>query len=126
MSSYEEYDDEPSQWPHSGLGIASFIMSLVGELLLLFMIVLAFIMEVSDPEFFHLSATEDKVVGIGMCGSSLLILVSAGLALGGLAQDRRRKIFAILGLIISGAAVLIMGFALLLFLLGGDKDMMFG
>src|SRR2546426_368566 len=123
---YEDYDDDTSAWPHSGLGVASFIMSLVGALLVLFMIVLAFIMQIADEGFFRFSTTEDKVVGIGMCGSGLLLLASAGLALGGLAQDRRRKIFAILGLVISGAAVLIMGFALLLFLLGGDKDMMFG
>src|SRR5438046_2246581 len=98
MSRYQEYYDDPSLWPHSGVGVASFIMALASSLVLLFMIVLAVILKVADRDLFNFSSTEDLVVGGGLCVGGLLLLTSAGLGLGGLAQDRRKKIFPILGL----------------------------
>jgi len=85
---------------HSGIGIASFITSIVVGILIFFVIVVSGVMAVSMP-------SEGLFVVVGLFVIALLIadIVALGLGIGGLCQKDRKKIFAILGTVFSSITV---------------------
>ncbi len=92
---------------HSGLGIASFITSIVSGILLFLVFIIAGFMEASTP-----GGMDEESAGAIMLGLFLFALlggelVALGLGIGGLLIKERNKIFAILGTIFS--AVVIVG-----------------
>lgn len=91
---------------HSGLGIASFIISLVAGLAILIAIVIAGIMEANTPGGIDENSPEAILLGLVLIGMMFLDLVALGLGIGALFQRDRKKIFAILGTIFSGVVVL--------------------
>ena len=91
---------------HSGLGIASFVTSIVSGLFIFLLIVVAGVMEVSTPGGIDEESATAVIVGLfifAFLGSSLVAL---GLGIAGLLQKDRKKIFAILGTIFSAVAFL--------------------
>lgn len=76
---------------HSGLGIASFIISILA----FFVVIL----------FFAIDASE-TTAGAGICGAAFANLVGIGLGIAGVAQGDRKKVFAILGLVFNVLAIL--------------------
>jgi hypothetical protein len=91
---------------HSGLGIASFIMSILVGLLLFVMFAIAGIMEASRPEGIDETSASAVVLGLFILGFLALAVVAFGLGIAGLCQKERKKVFAILGTIFSAVTVL--------------------
>jgi hypothetical protein len=98
---------------HSGLGIASFITSIVSGILIFLLIVIAGAMEVSTP-----GGMDEKSAGAMMVGLFFVFLgaslVALGLGIAGLLQKDRKKIFAILGTIFSAVTIVGMIFIVML------------
>lgn len=90
---------------HSGLGIASFIISIVSGMLIFIVIVIAGVMEVSTP-----GGIDENSAGAVMVGLFLILfvgtaLVALGLGIAGLLQKQRKKIFSILGTVFSSVTL---------------------
>ena len=93
------------QHPHSKLGIASFIMSVVITALIFLAIIFAGVMATSTGGVDETS-TEAIILGLVIIGMLLLDLVALGLGIGAIFQKDRNKLFAILGIIISAVTLL--------------------
>lgn len=91
--------------PHSGLGIASFVISILSGVLIFFLIVIAGVMEASTPGGMDEESVGAIVVGLFLIGFLFTALVALGLGIGGLVQRNRKKIFAILGTVFSGLTI---------------------
>jgi hypothetical protein len=91
---------------HSGLGIASFVLAIVFGLILFVLIGMAGYQQMKNPKGMDENSPMAMILGLLMIGSLLMNFVGAGLGLAGVLQKNRKKIFAILGLIFNGFAVL--------------------
>lgn len=91
---------------HSGLGIASFCISLFAGLIMIVMIVLAGMLAASGQ-------SEDSLgfalVGLGIIGMGVLLMVALGLGIAGVCMRDTKKLFAILGLVFSAVGLLGVG-----------------
>lgn len=87
---------------HSGLGIASFGISIVTASAIIVLRLVATTMQVADPE-----SPEAAVVGLLLIGTIPLSLVAAALGILGLAQENRKKVTALLGMIFNSVMMLI-------------------
>jgi hypothetical protein len=99
---------------HSGIGIASFITSIVSGILIFLLIVIAGVMEASTPGGMDEESASAVVVGLFLFAFLGLALVALALGIGGLFQKERKKIFAILGAVFSAVALLATIFIILL------------
>jgi hypothetical protein len=91
---------------HSGLGIASFAMSVLIGLGLFAMFVVAGVMEATTPGGIPDDSGAAIVVGLAIIGLFMLDVVAVVLGVVGLCQANRRKLFAALGLVFSLAIAL--------------------
>lgn len=84
---------------HSGVGIASFIMGIAAIVLTVLLIIVAGAMNASTSD----GLDDNAVVVVGGCGVALMALGIVALSLGivGLFQKDRRKMFPILGTVLS-------------------------
>ena len=98
------YDNEPTL--HSGLGIASFVASLLGGFAGVAVIVASVLMISEDVGALPENDPGLILVGLGAIGCGGLILISIILGLAAMFQANCRKLFAILGLIFSGMVCL--------------------
>jgi hypothetical protein len=89
---------------HSGLGIASFIVSIVAAVLTFFCIVAAGVMA-AKPGGMDEKSPAAIAVGLLLFAFLLVAFVALGLGIGGLVQRNRIKTFAILGTIFSAATL---------------------
>ena len=91
---------------HSGLGIASFISSVISGILLFLIIVVASVMEASTPG--GMDEESPAVIVVGLCVYAFLFvaLIALGLGIGGLIQKDRKKLFALLGTVFSACVFL--------------------
>lgn len=105
---YPEYVDEgvPPSAPHSGLGIASFIIALVTGTLLVIAMVFAGIMAAAAGGDVDDEAPAMIAVGCFIILGVLAHLLGLGLGIAGLVQRDRRRVFAALGMVLNGVAVL--------------------
>jgi hypothetical protein len=99
---------------HSGLGIASFIISIPVGILIFLTITIAGVMEVSTPGGLNEESPKAVLLGMLLLGCFFLELSAIGLGIGGLLQKDRKKVFSILGLSFSGGTILFTGFLILL------------
>lgn len=90
---------------HSGIGITSFIMSLVMALIAFIVVIIAGVLETSSAGGMDESAVGTMVVGFLIIGCILVQLVALGLGIAGLIQKNRKKIFAVLGTVFSGLTI---------------------
>ncbi len=96
----------PYSLPHSGLGIASFIVSLVAGFDMLAIVGIAGVAEATQAG--GLDETSPAAVGLGL----LLLftvpaqLVALGLGIAGLVQSGRSKLFGVLGTVFASTALL--------------------
>jgi hypothetical protein len=91
----------PTQAPepkHSGLGILAFILSVITGVLMFTTFVCAGVMEMSTPGGLDESSTMAIVVGLSIFLLIGIDLLACGLAIGGLCQANRRKVFAVLAI----------------------------
>jgi hypothetical protein len=118
-----EDDDDDSgfyrrELPHSGPGIASFILGLLSGLAVLFVLILAGVLTARAGGELDEESPEAMLVGGALLVCLLGALVGAILGGVGLAQQRRKKIFAILGLcfnllvLLGTGAIIVLGILL--------------
>ena len=99
---------------HSGVGIASFVTSIVAGVLIFLLVIIAGVLEVSTPGGMDEESIAAVLIGLFLFASLGAELVALGLGIGGLIQKDRKKIFAILGVVFSATALLITLFILFL------------
>ena len=100
---------------HSGIGIASFITSIVSGCFLFLTFVIAGVMESSTPGGMDSKSSASAMVGLFLITFLGAALVALGLGISGLLQKDRKKIFSILGTVFSAVLV----FATILLVLVG-------
>lgn len=86
---------------HSGLGIASFVMSMIAALIMFVLVVIAGVMTAKAGGQMDEESPEAIVVGCSILAGCLLYLVGIGLAIGGLCQRNRHKVFPVIGLVLN-------------------------
>ncbi len=84
---------------HSGLGIASFVMSLFCGIVMFALIGVATYLAASMQDEFTDESPQAIMVGLGIIGGLGLAVIGLGLGIAGVVQPNRNKLFAILGLI---------------------------
>ena len=99
---------------HSGLGIASFITSVISIILLFAALAIGGAIEVTTPGGMDEDSTEAVLIGLGIIFVLLLALTSFGLGMAGIFQKDCKRIFAILGTVFS-ATIILATIALVLF-----------
>jgi hypothetical protein len=104
----EKNEREPNEPKYSGLGIASFAISIIAGVLIFVTFVIAVVMEASTPGGMDEESVEFIWIGIAGIGLLIVELVALGLGIGGLFQKEKRKILAILGTVFSGGAVVLL------------------
>jgi len=91
---------------HSGLGIASFVVSCVSGLLILILLVVAGVVEMSTPDGMTEESPIAIAIGLLLFLFVFLTLIGLGLGIAGLFQSERKKVFAVLGTIFGGLTLL--------------------
>ena len=105
----------PPSLPHSGMGIASFIIGLVASLGLLVTFGVAGVADSTQPGGLDEASVMAGVLGLLMVLFALAQLVALGLGIAGLVQAGRNKILSVLGTVFASTALL---GSLMLMLLG--------
>ena len=92
---------------HSGVGIASFIVSIIGSLLMFLLFVIAGAIQLSTPG--GVDENSPAAMGIGLMLFLLMfaLLVALGLGIGALCQSDRKRLFGVLGTIFSAVSLLL-------------------
>jgi MFS family permease len=103
--------------PHSGLGIASFIIAIFSVLMIVTMFVIIIGLMGDRQQMPKPDRKDPNVAIVGMfgCGGCALSLIGAILGLVGLLLPDRKKVFAILGFIFN---LLVVGFVVFLVIIG--------
>ncbi|AZK48165.1 hypothetical protein [Paenibacillus lentus] len=119
------YDYAPGQpsarRKHSGLGIASFVMSIIallGYFIAFFLIIAAVGQAIQDPAYIEETITNDPAAIMGtlaIFGAAIINLIALILGIVGLIIKNRKKVFAIIGTVLSSLSVLLIVF---LFIVG--------
>lgn len=91
---------------HSILGIISFSISILSGLTMFALIGYATFCEITTEGGINEESTIAIVLGLGMFVIGGILLVAIGLGIAGLFQKNSKKIFSILGLVLSSATVL--------------------
>lgn len=94
---------------HSRFGIASFVLSLAAGLALFVMVVVAGVIGASNPDGVDEEAPAIIALGIGILGGLGAHVVGLGLALAGLFERDRYRVFTVLGLCFNLLALLSIG-----------------
>ena len=92
---------------HSGLGIASFAMSLLFGIGTFLVFVYAGIKETSLPGGVAEHSGVAMVIGLVMILMWILLLVGAVLGVAALLEKNRKKVFAVIGLLLNGGMLLL-------------------
>lgn len=91
---------------HSGLGISSFIISAATGVAMFVLIMLAGVLETTTAGGMDEESVAAVLIGLFMFGFLFIDLLAVGLGIAGLFQKGRKKIFAILGVVIAVATIL--------------------
>jgi hypothetical protein len=91
---------------HSGLGIASFITSIIAGILIFLLLLIAGVMETSTPGGIDEDSASAVIIGLFLLALLGAAFVALCLGIGGLIQKERKKIFAILGTAIAAVTTL--------------------
>lgn len=92
---------------NSGFGIAAFVISIVAGGLLLITLYIGGVIETSTPGGIDEKSTQGIMIGFAVSALFIAELVAFGLGIGGLFQKQKAKFFAILGMVISGASIVV-------------------
>lgn len=111
--------------PHSGLGIASFIIAIFSVLMIVAMFVIVATMMADRPQMARPDKNDPNlaIVGVFGCGGTGLALIGAVLGLVGILLPDRKKVFAILGLIFNVLVVGIVGLLIVIGNIGKEQRM---
>lgn len=97
---------------HSGVGVASFVIALVAGLLVFLCIIVAGVVEASDMGPIPEDSPLAVVQGLTIISGSIACLCGIALAIAGLMQENRNKVFAVIGLVFNG--LILLGVALII------------
>jgi hypothetical protein len=109
---YDDGYDEPIDAPrrresrHSGFGIASFVIAILVGIAEFILLVVAGVMEAKTPGGMDEDAPATIILGSLLIGGLLMSFVGAVLAIAGLVQGGRSKVFPVLGLGFNGMIIL--------------------
>lgn len=104
-----EFQIEDLPLKHSGIGIASFVVSLVTGIALFVMFAIIIAAQVQNPDSFKDDSAQTMILGLFVISIGFLDLIALGLGIGGLFHKKTKKIFAILGVILSGIILITFG-----------------
>jgi hypothetical protein len=95
-------------WPHSGIGIASFIAGLVALLMIVGAFAVAVVVAVEALPTGPSGRNPQQLffVGVLFIGAGLVAVVGTGLGIGACFQTKRKKVFAVIGLVVNGLVLL--------------------
>lgn len=103
---FDDDDDyEYSEPRHSGFGIASFVTALAAGLLVLVVFGIAGVIGARNGDIDEKSP-EAVLLGLAVIGGLLVAMLGIGLGIAGVCQHRRKKVFAVLGLVINAVVTL--------------------
>ena len=91
---------------HSGLGIASFITSIISAILIFILMVAAGLIAASSPGGMDQASPAAVMIGLLLFAFLFISLVALGLGVGGIFQKERKKIFSVLGAIFSAVTII--------------------
>jgi hypothetical protein len=94
------------EYKHSGLGIASTIISVVAAIGMFAMVVVAGVMEATTPGGIKEDEAAAVIVGLLIIGAGMAELAALGLGIAGAFQSDRNKLFPILGIVFSCLTIL--------------------
>jgi magnesium-transporting ATPase (P-type) len=97
---------------HSGMGVVSFIISLLGFFIFVCAIIAGGIIAMKNPDALSQPSGASVVIGMLLLMGFFLCFVGIGLGIAGLVQKDRKKIFAILGLVFNSS--IFIGMAILM------------
>jgi hypothetical protein len=96
-----EWRATPIERKHSGLGIASFVMSILVGLGMFCLIAWIAVLAASSGQTLKEDSSQAIAIGLGIFAFLFLDLIAFLLGIVGLCQPNRQKVFAILGLLFS-------------------------
>lgn len=99
----------PTELKHSGVGIASFVLSMLSGVSLFAVVGVAVYVDSQSPGGISEDDPTTMLLGVAMIGAGMAQLLAVILGVVGLFQANRKKIFAILGTIFSLLAILSFG-----------------
>jgi hypothetical protein len=99
-SRYDD-DDFGRSYKHSRFGIASVIIALCVGIFMFILIAIAGVLSMQAGGELDEDSPEAMMIGLGVLAGFAMNLISLGLAIAGLCEKRRNKVFAILGLVIN-------------------------
>lgn len=102
-----------SEQKHSGIGIASFVISTAAGFLALVVSSIASVLEDSTPGGLDKNSVGYVMTGFGLIGLIIAEFVALGLGIGGLFQKERKKIYAIMGMAYSSVFILLAALAII-------------
>ncbi|MBN1552965.1 hypothetical protein JW979_15935 [bacterium] len=102
---------------HSGLGIASFIISISSLIFIIFVFVLAGMIAMSNPSGIPDDSPILMLIGFLVIIGLMAAMIGIGLGIGGICTKTRKRLFAILGTVINGVIFLTVIF---LFIVGSS------
>lgn len=86
---------------HGGMGVAAFIVALVSAVMIFILVIVAGVLEATTPGGMDEESVAAMTVGLLLMLFMLATLIAIGLSIAGLVQKNSKKVFPILGLIIS-------------------------
>ena len=89
----------------SGLGIASFIIAVAVGFGMALLVVYAGVVEASTPGGMNEQSTMAMLIGFGALGGMAAAVLGIVLGIGGLVQRDRKRLFAVLGLVLNGLTI---------------------
>lgn len=99
----------PAELKHSGVGIASFVLSMLSGVSLFVLFAVAGYMESQSPGGMNEDDPTTMLLGVALIAAGMAQFLAFVLGVVGLFQANRKKIFAILGTIFSLLAILAFG-----------------
>ncbi len=106
MESFTPGQQSQPRLKHSGLGIASFVISLAMGVYFILVVFVAAVMEAATPGGMPETSPVLAIVGLFAFLGLFGCVVGIGLGIAGMFQKNRKRVFSILGLIINGLIVL--------------------
>lgn len=89
----------------SGLGIASFVISILGGVAMFALVAIAGVMQATNPGGVNPQASATILLGLSILGVAAMHVVGLGLGVAGLAQANRAKTLAVLGLVFNALVI---------------------
>jgi len=106
MNVYALEEDDRGELRQSGLGIASFIISLLGGFALFGLVCAATYLEMTQPGGLDEDSGEMVILVLLLLGGGFAELIALGLGIAALFQTDRKRTLAVLGIVFAVAALL--------------------